>query len=56
MKTADFSRMNKTTIKELEVLNATCGFVAIISNGNLVAVVEESRAEQAEKERTANGY
>ena len=56
MKTADFTRMKKTTIKELEVLNASCGFVAIISNGNLVAIVEENKAEQAEQERVQNGY
>ena len=40
----------------MEVLNATCVFVAIISNGNLVAIVEENKAEQAERERVQNGY
>lgn len=55
MKQANFERMNKTTIKEIDVLNATCGFVAIISNGNLLGIVEEDNAEEFEKERTEHG-
>lgn len=53
--TANFERMNKTTVHELEVLNATCGYVAIISNGNLLGIVEESHAEAFEAERVKNG-
>ncbi len=47
-------RMNKTTIAEIDVLNATCGYVAIISNGKLLGLVEEDKAEAFEAERTAN--
>ena len=55
MKNKDFQSMNKTTIHELNVLNASCGFVAIISNGNLIAVVEEEKASEAEETRRAHG-
>jgi hypothetical protein len=49
------SAMDTLTVDELRRLN-TLGFVAICSNGHVIAVVEEDKAEEKEKERTEHGY
>lgn len=49
------SAMNRLTVYEMNVLNASCGYVAVISNGQLCAVVPEEKAAAAEKERTTRG-
>jgi hypothetical protein len=55
MKAANFERMNKTTIEEIDNYNASCGLVAIISNGNLLAILDEGLVEAFDKERTEHG-
>jgi len=49
------SAMNSLSLYEMNVLNVSCGYVAIISNGQLCAVVPEEKAAAAEKERTNRG-
>lgn len=56
MSEAAKNTMNSLTIEELDALHVGCGFVAIIGNGTLCAVVPEEKAEQAETERAERGF
>ena len=47
--------MNNMTLAELQGLYVQ-GFVAVIGNGQLCAVVPADKVEQAERQRTKEGY
>lgn len=56
MKEADRQAMNNITVGDMNTLNVSCDFVAIIGNGTLCAVVPEEEAEKTETERCDRGY
>ena len=56
MSEAAKNTMNGLTIEELDALHVGCGFVAIIGNSTLCAVVPEEKAQQAETERVNRGF
>ena len=49
------SAMDELTVDELMRLNSL-GFIAITGNGHVTAIVEEDKAEDAERARVEHGF
>lgn len=48
--------MNNITVFEARIMHAECGYVTIIGNGTVTALVPENEAEEAEIARCEHGF